>query len=102
MSSNRHIDAREMAERIKSGLPINVLDVREAMEYHTFNIGGTNIPLGKLPDMLPLEEWDSDDEIIVLCKMGLRSKTAVTILQQNGYTNARNLTGGLIALQKLK
>lgn len=99
---NSPINATEMTARIKSGQPVNVLDVREAMEYHTFNIGGTNIPLGKLPDMLPLEEWDTDDEIIVVCKIGLRSKTAVTILQQNGYTNARNLTGGLIALQKLK
>lgn len=96
------INAIEMAARLASGQPVNVLDVREAIEYHTYNIGGTNIPLGKLPGMLPLDEWDTDDEIIVICKMGLRSKTGVTILQQNGYTNARNLNGGLMALQKLK
>lgn len=96
------INASEMAARLASGQTVNVLDVREGIEYHTYNIGGLNIPLGKLPDMLPLDEWDTDDEIIVICKMGLRSKTGVTILQQNGYTNARNLTGGLMALQKLK
>lgn len=96
------INATDMAARLKSKKPINILDVRQAIEYHTFNIGGINIPLGKLPDMLPLEEWNTDEEIIVICKIGLRSKTAVTILQQNGYTNARNLSGGLMALQKLK
>ncbi|HEY8929600.1 MAG TPA: rhodanese-like domain-containing protein, partial [Mucilaginibacter sp.] len=42
------------------------------------------------------------DEIIVVCKVGLRSETATAILQQHGFLNARNLTGGIIGLQKIK
>lgn len=96
------INAPELAERMQNNEAINLLDVREAIEYHTFNIGGENIPLGKLQDALPIPQWNKTDEIIVICKVGLRSKTAQSILQQNGYTNTRNLTGGIMALQKLK
>ncbi|GAB3931604.1 rhodanese-like domain-containing protein [Mucilaginibacter myungsuensis] len=101
MNSN-NISAAEFIERISNGEKLNLLDVREPIEYHSFNLGGENIPLGKLPDALPLDDIDTDDEIIMICKAGLRSGTAQSILQQNGYTNVRNLTGGLLAVQKLK
>lgn len=97
-----HIDAREMAIRIQQQGTMQLLDVREAVEYHTYNIGGINIPLAMLPGSLPLLSFNKADEIIVVCKIGLRSKTAQSILQQNGYSNVRNLTGGIMALQKIK
>ncbi len=98
---NRLIDAAELKERLNKGQVIQLLDVREAIEYHTYNIGGLNIPLARLPKALPLT-WNKTDEIIVICKVGLRSKTAQSILIDNGYTNVRNLAGGLMALQKLR
>jgi rhodanese-related sulfurtransferase len=96
------ISAASLAKRLKNGEPLNLLDVREGLEYHTFNIGGQNIPLGKLPTLLEDLDWDKDEEIIVVCKMGLRSKTGKLILQQNGYQNVKNLEGGLTALRKLE
>ncbi|MES2279435.1 MAG: rhodanese-like domain-containing protein [Bacteroidota bacterium] len=99
---NSNIDAREMAHRMQNNHPMHLLDVREAIEYHTYHIGGINVPLSVLPKSLPLSGWSKTDEIIVICKVGLRSKTAQSILQDNGYTNVRNLKGGLMALQKLK
>jgi adenylyltransferase/sulfurtransferase len=96
------IDAKEMAQRMQNNTPMHLLDVREVIEYHTYNIGGLNVPLSLLPGTLPIAGWNKHDELIVICKIGLRSKTAQSILQQNGYTNVRNLTGGLMALQKLK
>jgi rhodanese-related sulfurtransferase len=99
--SNPNITAAELHERLTSGEQLQILDVREPIEFHTRNIGGENIPLGKLsqePDDLPFEEGD---EIILICQAGLRSRTAQQILQQNGYTHTRNLTGGLLALRKL-
>ncbi|PTR01183.1 rhodanese-related sulfurtransferase [Mucilaginibacter yixingensis] len=103
MSHNPNdIAAQEMAQRLQHPETLNLLDVREVMEYHTYNIGGLNIPLGKLPAALEDLEWEKHEEIIVICKAGLRSKTAQSILQQNGYLHVRNLTGGILALQKLK
>lgn len=95
------ITAVELHERIEQGEILYLLDVREELEYHTYNVGGTNIPLGKLAQEANDLEWNKDDEIIVICKIGLRSKTGKLILMQNGYNNVKNLEGGLISLQKL-
>jgi rhodanese-related sulfurtransferase len=81
---------------------LHLLDVREPIEYHTYNIGGLNIPLSKLEGYLEKEGWNKNDEIIVICQAGLRSETAQSILQQRGYPNVRNLTGGLLALRRIK
>ena len=94
------IDAREITERMQQHQPLYLLDVREAIEFHTYNIGGISIPLSALANSLPLLNISKADEIIVVCKVGLRSKTAQSILLQNGYTNVRNLTGGIMALQR--
>lgn len=96
------ITAAILSERMARGETLNLLDVRDELEYHTYNIGGENIPLGKLPSVLDDLDWDKDEEIIVICKMGMRSKTGKHILQQNGYQNVKNLEGGLTAIQKLK
>ena len=94
------IDAREVFARLQNAEHLNLLDVRGEMEYHTFNIGGKNIPLPQLEENIDELEWNKDDEIIVICKVGLRSATARSILELKGYKNIRNLIGGLIAWQK--
>jgi len=94
------IDAMELFVRLQNGEHLNLLDVRGEMEYHTFNIGGKNIPLPHLQENIDDLEWNKDDEIIVICKVGMRSATAKSILQLKGYKNIRNLTGGLIAWKK--
>jgi len=94
------ITAAELKERLQQGETLNLVDVRDELEYHTFNIGGLNIPLGRLATEVNEYDWNKHDEIIVICKIGMRSKTGKLILQQNGYTNVKNLKGGLIALQK--
>ena len=98
----QQINAAELLVRINNGELLNLIDVREAMEFHTYNIGGNNIPLSKLVQDIDELDYNKTDEIIVLCKVGFRSKTAQTILQQNGYQNVKNLTGGLMAIQKIK
>jgi rhodanese-related sulfurtransferase len=96
------INATEYLTRVQNGEHVNLLDVREAIEYSTYNIGGKNVPLSKLPDFIDQLDYNKTDEIVVICKIGMRSETARLLLQDNGYQNVRNLAGGLIALQKLK
>lgn len=98
----QQIKADELIARLDNGEELNLIDVREAIEYHTYNIGGVNIPLGKLADGLNNWDYNKTDELIVICKVGLRSETAQTLLLQNGYQNVKNLAGGLMAIQKLK
>ena len=96
------INSQELQNRMQKGETLNLLDVREQIEYHTYNIGGKNIPLSKVNENINQLGYNKTDEIIVICKAGLRSQTATDLLARNGYLQVRNLTGGLMALQKLK
>lgn len=99
--SRTNISAIELLELIKSGKQPLLIDVREKIEFHTYNIGGINVPLARLNEYIEDAEHNKNDEIVVVCKAGLRSRTAQVLLQQQGYTNVLNLTGGLIAIQKI-
>jgi len=96
------INVKELDNRLQQGESLNLLDVREEIEYHTYNIGGKNIPLAKLNQGIRGLGYNKTDEIIVICKAGIRSESARLVLEDNGYLCVRNLTGGLMALQKLK
>lgn len=89
------IRAEELKQRLDAGENLFLLDVREEHEYEISNIGGYLIPLAELPKRF--KELDATREIIALCKMGVRSAKAVEFLQQAGFPNVRNLTGGIHA-----
>jgi adenylyltransferase/sulfurtransferase len=78
------------------GDKVFLLDVREPHEYSLAKIeGSVLIPLGELPTSL--EKLDQDTEIVALCKMGMRSADAVMFLLQQGFSNVKNLVGGIDA-----
>lgn len=94
------ITVQELKEKLNRQEPIHIIDVREELEYHSYNIGGSNIPLGKLAQTIDEIDYNKTDELIVVCQRGLRSKTAQHLLMANGFTQVRNLTGGILALHK--
>jgi len=95
------ISPAEFMERNREPFPFVIIDVRERIEFQTFNIGGLNMPLGiLLKDTEELEEL-KNKELIVICQHGLRSETARRFLLMNGFKNVRNLHGGILALRKL-
>jgi len=96
------ISARQLKERLENNEPVILLDVREEIEYHTYNIGGLNVPLSRLQQEINQLNYNKTDEIVVICQAGLRSQTAMAFLVQQGYQNVKNLTGGLIALRRLQ
>lgn len=95
-----NITVSELNDRINRKHPIIIIDVREELEFHTFNIGGENIPLGRLTGGMIELEFNKENEIIVLCQRGLRSETARRVLVSQGYENVKNLQGGLLAWRK--
>lgn len=97
------ISVEEFAELIKCKQQIQLLDVRENLEFHTYNVGGINIPLGQLPQIIADDDLELNpaEPIIVICQRGIRSKTAKQILVNSGYQNTRNLIGGLLKLQRI-
>ena len=94
------ISVEEVKKRLDAGESLHLLDVREPHEHADFNIGGTLLPLGRiqLMDTDEIEPW-KDEEVIVYCRSGNRSGQASMILETAGFTNVKNLTGGMMAWQ---
>jgi sulfur-carrier protein adenylyltransferase/sulfurtransferase len=71
-----------------------LIDVREPDEYAIAHIEGSRlIPLKTLPN--ELENLPKDREILVHCKAGGRSAKAVQLLLDHGFTQVKNVTGGM-------
>ena len=72
------------------------LDVRSESEWNQAHIANSAlIPLDELQSRL--SELPRDQDIVVVCLSGKRSKEGMTILQQAGFTGAVCMTGGLTA-----
>jgi rhodanese-related sulfurtransferase len=95
------ITVAELQERIARGEKLNIVDVREPAEHNEFNIGGLLIPLGKIQAM-DVEQLEAlkDQELICYCRSGNRSGQACQILDMLGFTNTKNLQGGMLAWEK--
>jgi len=90
------ITVRDLKDRLDKGDTIFLLDVREPHEYSMAKIeGSVLIPLGDLPTSL--DKLNSNDEIVALCHRGMRSADAVGFLMQQGFSNVKNLIGGIDA-----
>lgn len=96
------IKVEELKERLDKGEALNFYDVREEYEYEEDNLGATLIPLAELPDHLDELEPLKDEEIIIHCRSGARSGKAQQYLEANGFTNVRNVIGGILAYRQLE
>jgi rhodanese-related sulfurtransferase len=92
------ITVPELKARLQAGEKINLLDVREPDEYAEQNLNGVLIPLGKVLNgqIDEIEDW-RDKEVIIHCRSGKRSFQACMILEQMGFSNVKNLEGGILA-----
>ncbi|MFA6970351.1 MAG: rhodanese-like domain-containing protein [Gallionella sp.] len=78
-----------------------VLDVREPGEYNAGHLLNAQlIPLGKLQERIGELAKYKDKPVVVVCRSGNRSGTACVTLGKQGFTQAYNLTGGMMAWQK--
>ena len=94
MSYSMHV--QELKQRLDNGDDIVLLDVREAWEHSLANINGSVlIPLGEIPQSL--DRLDKDAEIVCYCHHGIRSADAMGFLLQQGFSNVKNLVGGIDA-----
>jgi rhodanese-related sulfurtransferase len=96
-----NITAEELKKRIDSGEALHIVDVREPHEHEEFNIGGTLLPLGDIRAMQIDEIEDlKEEEVIVYCRSGGRSSQAAMILETMGFSNVKNLAGGMLGWQE--
>jgi rhodanese-related sulfurtransferase len=93
-----NISVEELKSRMDAGEKLNLLDVRQPEETAEFNIGGIAFPLGKIQSMQTEDiENLKDEEVICYCRSGNRSGIAALVLEQLGFKNVKNLTGGMLA-----
>jgi adenylyltransferase/sulfurtransferase len=94
------ISPADVASRLAAGEALTVLDVRETWEFETVHLeGSTLIPLSELAK--GTAALDKTAAYVTLCHHGMRSEMAANWLRQNGFTNVRNLVGGIDAYARV-
>ena len=91
------ITTDEIKLRLDAGENLHLVDVREPDEHSEFNIGGTLLPLGNI-QMMQIDDIDElkNEEVICYCRSGGRSMQACITLETFGFTNVKNLEGGML------
>lgn len=84
----------ELNEKIKSGEPVQIIDVREEHEYQTVRLQDTVL--------LPLSTFHTDFNKVdkskpayMLCGVGKRATVAAEHLLANGYSEVIVIDGGI-------
>jgi len=84
----------DLKARRDRGEALALVDVREPREWAISDLSDSvKIPLGALPARV--NELSPEADIVVYCRTGGRSASAVQFLRQKGYSRAFNLTGGI-------
>ena len=71
-----------------------LLDVREPWEYERCHLPETIlVPMRQIPGTL--HDFDPDQEIVVICHHGIRSRAVASYLAKNSFTRVINLSTGI-------
>jgi molybdopterin/thiamine biosynthesis adenylyltransferase/rhodanese-related sulfurtransferase len=77
------------------------LDVRNEDELPKISLKNQiQIPLKNLEDKI--EKLNKNQTIYVFCQSGIRSKTAVELLQKNQFKDVKSILGGVLAMKQLQ
>jgi rhodanese-related sulfurtransferase len=95
-----NISPLEVKQKLDAGEDIFILDVRQPEEYAGGYVPKARlIPLGEIDQRL--NEIPRDKPVIVVCRSGGRSTSASQKLDNHGFDNIHNMTGGTLAWKAL-
>jgi rhodanese-related sulfurtransferase len=99
------ISVEELASRLAENTQgLQLLDVREPQEVAIAHIEGFEVlPLSEFAEwseQVPTR-FDPQTETVVMCHHGMRSAQMCQWLMQQGFTNVKNLVGGIDAYSML-
>jgi adenylyltransferase/sulfurtransferase len=90
----QELEPRELADRLRRGDPVDVIDVREPYEWRIARIDGARlIPLSTFGAMAA--DLPRDRDLVLYCHHGTRSRAAAEFLVQQGFSRVWNLSGGI-------
>ncbi len=95
------LSVETLAQRLaEAGADIQLIDVREPSEVELACLPGfVNLPLSEFATWSDSihGRFEADRETIVLCHHGMRSAQMCGWLAQQGFTQLKNVTGGIDA-----
>ena len=95
------LDVETFAHRLaEENTPLQLIDVREPGEVAIAQLSGfANLPLSQFSDWADQVQtrFDPTAETIVMCHHGMRSAQMCQWLVSQGFTDVKNLTGGIDA-----
>lgn len=100
MQQAQHINPTELNQALKSDNNIILLDVRQKSErpiMGSISEEDLHIPRGFIEIKTYSKIHDHDAEIVVFCGKGIRSAFVTNTLKEMGYTDVKNLKGGVKA-----
>ncbi len=85
----------ELSERLRQQQPLLLLDTRMPEEYAVSHLRNAQLvnPVTFSED--DVYDIDRDREVVVYCSVGYRSAEIVRRMKELGFTNVKNLYGGL-------
>ena len=99
--SIQQISVEELAQRLAEGTEnLQLIDVREPGEVAIAQLSNfTVLPLSQYQDWVDsiTNRFDPQNETLVLCHHGVRSAQMCQWLQMQGFTNVKNIVGGIHA-----
>ena len=91
-----NVDVGEARDLIAEKAGLVILDVRTVSEFESGHLeGAINIPVEVLSSHL--SGLNQNDELLVYCRTGNRSTTAVGILRESGYDRVYHIDRGIVA-----
>jgi rhodanese-related sulfurtransferase len=84
----------EVLTRLEGPDPPRIVDVRTPMEYAGRHIpGALLIPMEEFAARV--QEFDPEEELVIVCEHGIRSAAAASYLTQLGYSRCANMRRGM-------
>ncbi|GAA0427960.1 MBL fold metallo-hydrolase [Lentibacillus halophilus] len=101
---SQSISTQELARRVVQREDTLILDVRNTDEFDNWKIEGDHVDIinepyfNLLDGINPVtEKIDKDQEVIVVCAKGGSSQMIAEMMEEEGFTNVRDLEGGMQA-----
>lgn len=97
------ISVETLAFRLAAEPHLQLIDVREPQEWALAHIPGFRLfPLSQFDQWAEniKQDLNPDEETLVLCHHGVRSAQMCDWLRHNGFTQVRNIQGGIDAYSR--
>ena len=96
MSSFKSINVQTLKTKLDCNEDFVLIDVRESKELEICKLDqAIHIPMSSIP--ICLNDIDFKKPVVVICKSGGRSAQVCEFLNEQGYVDVYNLSGGIIS-----